>query len=146
MVNHIMNVAVGTFVGRALREKVRITGLKAVRAYIDGVGKVRTGVMLMAVLTLVIALVVAGVVLVVSAILAMLPISPAALSWIALISGCVLMLFGGLTLAYLFNQKRWLEQSRAYELIDAFTDPDFRATSVPRNMAAALKREPVSAV
>ncbi len=140
--NHLMNIAVGTFVGRAFREEIRNRGLKALRAYIEGVGKVRTGAMLMTGLISVVALLVAGVILVFSAIVAMLPLTPAAMSWIALISGAILMFIGIMTLSYLFSQKRWLKQSRSTELIETFTDPDFRATSVPKNLAAALKRQP----
>lgn len=142
MMNSVLNFAVGLALKRTVREQVRLSGIKAVRAYINAVGKVRIGAMAFVGLVAAISLVVAGLVLTVGALIAMIPMSESALRITSLAIGALLLVVGGAAFAMAFNQRRWLEVSRSYELMDAVIEPVPSALSVPKNLVRAIKREP----
>lgn len=89
-----------------------------------------------------VSLFVAGIVLTVGALIAMIPMSEAALRWTTLVIGLVLVLIGGVAFGFAFSQRRWLEVSRSYELMGALIDPVPSALSVAKNLVRAVKREP----
>lgn len=142
MLNSVLNFAVGLALKRTVREQVRLNGIKAVRAYVSAVGKIRVGAMALVGLIAAISLFIAGLVLTVGALVAMIPMSESALRMTTLVIGALLVTAGGVGLVMAFSQRRWLHVSRAYELMEAVVEPVPSALSVPKNLVRALKREP----
>ena len=142
MMTKLLNLAVGFLLRRVVREEVRVQSLKAVRAYVATIANVRLGVMAMAALIGIIAMLVAGVILVVGSLLALFDVSEEALAWIQLAAGLLFTSFGVVTLAILFNQKRWLQLSKSYDLMDAVIEPVPTVASIPKNFVRAFKGEP----
>jgi hypothetical protein len=91
-----------------------------------------------------IALFVAGIVLTIGAILWLMPLEAETRIWTALIVGLILMIIGAVVLAMLFSQRRWLELSRSYDLMDAVIEPVPTAASVPKNFIRAFKGQPTA--
>lgn len=131
------------FVKRIFAEEIRLGGLKAVRAYIKAVSFARLGAMGFVGAIAAVSLIMTGFVLLIGGLLAVLGVSGAALAWVALIVGLVLTGAGVAGAILGFSEKRWLELSRSYELMDAVIEPVPTAKAVPKNMVAAFKGEPM---
>lgn len=123
MINAFVEMTADIFVGRFLKNKVRRGSIRAVKGYIQGVRFLRLGIMGLFGLGAFASVLVAGIILVVLGIVGLLPISSLAMAITVLVIGVVLACGSGLGSYFLFSQKRWLEASRSYELIDAALAP-----------------------
>jgi len=123
-----------------VREEARLQGLRAVRQYISAIAKLRLGLMALFGLIALIALTVGGVLMITVGVISLLPVEPRTQSWSAIVIGAVLLLVGIFVYRYLFLQRRWLEMSRSYELMDVVIHPSESATEVPVRMARALRK------
>ncbi len=146
MLDKYIKLIAQVMVKRVLAEEVRMGGLKAVRAYIRGIGYLRIGIAGLVGLITCLALFVSGTVLAVSGLLGILGVSFETMSWIAFAVGILLTLAGVIILAIAFQEKRWLELSKSYELMDAVIEPVPSAKAVPQNMVNAFKGEPMEHV
>lgn len=121
--NRIMNMMFGAFVGRFLKEKIRRGSIQALKGYLQAIKVVRLGLLGLFGLGAVAAVLVSGIVLTIVGIVALLPISTTAMAITVLVIGLLFALGSGIGLMMGFSQKRWLEMSKSYELMDAVLAP-----------------------
>lgn len=140
--NKYIRYAISLIVKPILAEEVRIKGLQAVKGYLHAVSVARTGAMGAVGGIAALALLVCGFVLFVGGLLSIIGVSSKALSWIALGVGAFLTIAAIVGFFFAFNQRRWLEYSKSYDLMDALIDPVPSPQAVPKNMVAAVKGEP----
>ena len=141
-----MQYAISLVAKPILAEHARLNGLKAVRLYIATIGKVRIGAMAAVGGIAALSLLVCGFVLFIGGLLAVLGVSGQALAWTALIIGAILTIAAIAGYFIGFSERRWLEASRSYELMNALVDPVPSPKAVPKNIAAAFKGEPTEHV
>jgi len=108
---------------RFFQAKVRRGSLQAVRGYIKAVEYVRLGLMGLAALGATAALLVSGVILLLMGLLALVPMEPTTFAVLTSGIGIVFILIAGIMMAIVFSQKRWLEMSRSYDLLDVALSP-----------------------
>lgn len=118
MSERILHMALTFVFKRIMRHELRHRGIRAVRAYVQAIAKVRAGTMAIVGVIACVALSVVGFTLFLGAILWMLPVTAVAMAWIVLLIGLIFTAPGVAVLYYLFSQRRWLEVSRTYELMD----------------------------
>jgi hypothetical protein len=123
MVNRFMNMAFGAIVGQMLKHKIREGSIKAVKGYIEVVKYARLGVLGLFGLGAVAALLISGIVLMVIGVVGLLPIEATTAAIVLLVVGALLTLLVGVGLYMAFQQSRWLEVSRSYELMDTVLAP-----------------------
>jgi hypothetical protein len=139
MVNRLMNMMFGAFIGRFLKDRIRRGSIQAVKGYLHAVRALRMGLMGLFGIGVVSAVLVSGIVLVIVGIIGLLPITTTAMSASILIIGLVLSVATSIGLIMAFNQKRWLKMSKSYELMDAVLTP--WSGVLPPNPAEVIKRE-----
>lgn len=108
---------------RFFETKVRRGSLQAVRGYIKAVEYVRLGLIGLVALGATAALLVSGVILLLMGLLALAPLEPTTLAVLTSGIGIVFILIAGIMMAIVFSQKRWLEMSRSYDLLDIALSP-----------------------
>lgn len=123
MVNRIMNMALGAVIGQLLKQRIRNGSIQAVKGYIQLVKAVRTVAIALVAIGAAAAVIVAGVLLTVVGLVGLLPVDPNTVAIIILCIGLVMTLVAGIGVYGFFNEKRWLEMSKAYELMDAALAP-----------------------
>lgn len=127
---------------RFFESRVRRGSLQAVRGYIKAVEYVRFGLMGLVALGATAALFVAGIILLVMGLLSLAPLEATTLAVLTSGIGIVLMLIAGVVMAMVFSQKRWLEMSKSYDLLDVALSPWPNAIPPnPLNVIRSHKRE-----
>ena len=112
-----------TLISRFFRDKIRRGSIRAVKLYIQTVNVVRMSSMALFAAAMLGAVLVAGIVLVVVGIVGLLPIEPWAMAATVLGVGVLLTVVSAVIVSQIFSQKRWLEASNSYELMDAALGP-----------------------
>lgn len=123
MLNRYLNMAFGAVIGHFLKDKIRRGSIKAVKAYIQIVSFLRLGLLGIFGLGVAAAVLVSGIVLVVVGIIGLLPIEATSAAVSILVIGLLFSIGAGIGLIMLFSQKRWLEMSKSYELMDSVLAP-----------------------
>jgi hypothetical protein len=123
MLNRIMNMALGAVIGQLLKQKIRNSSIQAVKSYIQLVKGARAIAMALVAIGAVAAVIVAGIMLTVVGLVGLLPVDPNTVAIIILCIGLVMTLAAGIAVYGFFNEKRWLEMSKAYDLMDAALAP-----------------------
>lgn len=119
ILRRIANYALSALFARELRRQLRLGSVKAVKAYVGLVGKVRLGALMVFAMALAASAMFAGLCMVVAGAVWWIAAGSA---WppIALFStGGVLLIATGAGAAIAFSQKRWLEMSGANRMIEA---------------------------
>lgn len=120
------------------RDKIRHGSIQTVKFYIKSVRFARLGLVGLIGLGAISALFVAGVVLTIVGIIGVLPLEPATRAIMVLVIGVLLTAIVGIGLALTLSQKRWLELSKSYELMDAALAP--WPGPLPPNPAEVIRR------
>lgn len=123
MINRFMNMAFGAFIRHFLQQKVRKGSIQAVKYYITAVKFVRFGIMGLFGLGVAASILVSGIVLMIVGIVGLLPIEAQSVAITVLVIGLVLALLSAFAMLILFSQRRWLEMSKSYEMMDAALAP-----------------------
>ncbi len=123
---------------RFFEAKIRRGSLQAVRGYLRAVEFARLGLMGLVALGATAALFVSGVILLVMGLLALAPLEPTTFAVLTSGIGILLMLAAGIAMAIVFSQKRWLEMSKSYELMEVALGP--WPGAVPPNPLKAVRR------
>lgn len=123
MLNRLLNMAIDAFLTQVLEPRIREGSIKAVKGYITAVKGVRLGLLALFALGLAGAVLVSGIVLTVVGLVGLMPIDVNAMAVSILVIGVLLSLIAGIGIAMVFNQRRWLEMSKSYELMDAVLSP-----------------------
>jgi hypothetical protein len=139
MINRLMNMMFGAFIGRFLKDKVQRGSIMAVKGYLQAVRVARLSLMGLFGVGAVSSLLVCGVVLVIVGIVGLLPITATAMSVTILVIGLLLSLSTAIGLIIAFNEKRWLKMSKSYELMDSVLTP--WSGVLPPNPMEVVKRE-----
>ena len=121
--NRILTLALMNIYSRFFKDKVRRGSIRAVKTYVQTVGAVRLGLLGLFVLATAAALLVSGILLAIFGLMALAPIEPMAFAITILIIGILLAAISAVTLVMVFSQKRWLEVSKSYELMEAALAP-----------------------
>lgn len=121
--NRIFGFAFGTLVRQILKERIRRGSIEAVKAYITMVKSVRMAFLGLLALGMTASILVTGLVLAVVGLLGLLPLEARTVSWTLLVLGVLLAVLSGVGLGILFSQRRWLEVSKSYDLMDAALAP-----------------------
>lgn len=106
-----------------LAPRIKRGSITAVKGYVTGVKFARLAAMGLFGLGVCTALFVVGLFLAVFGFLGLMPITPEAVAWSALIVGVLLFTVSGIGALVAFRQRRWLEISKSYELMDAVISP-----------------------
>lgn len=130
---------------RFFQAKVRRGSLKAVRGYVKSVEMVRLGLIGLVALGAAAAIFIVGIVLAVTGFMALAPVDPRAMALTALIVGVLLAAIAGVIMVLVFNQKRWLRLSRAYDLMEAALAP-WPGSVPPNPLHIIKKRQHLSAI
>ena len=123
MINRLMNTAFGAIIHQLIKGKVRNGSIQAVKGYIQAVKFARLALMGLFGVGAAAAILVAGIFLMITGIIGLLPIDPNTVAMIILAMGGVLTLISVIGFFLVFSQKRWLEMSKSYELMDAALAP-----------------------
>ncbi|HVK62021.1 MAG TPA: phage holin family protein [Bdellovibrionales bacterium] len=137
MKNSLIQVALRSLIAPILEKPVRSGSLKAVKAYVQTVQVARMALMGLFGVGAFMAILVAGIFFLIFGGVGMLPIEPRTMAMIMLITGAVLAVVGGIALAMILSQRRWLEMSRSYDLMEAALAP--WPNSVPPDPRDVLK-------
>ncbi len=143
MLERFMNTAFGALIGQMVKERIRRGSIQAVKGYIQGVNVARYALMGLFGIGAVSAILVTGLLLVIIGIVGLLPIEATSMAITLLVIGLVLALVSGIGLIIAFNQKRWLEMSKSYELMDAVLAP-WPGVLPPNPMEVVKGHKPVS--
>jgi hypothetical protein len=125
------NLAIMTLISRFFRDQIRSGSIRAVKLYIQTVNVLRVSALALFAAGLVGSLLVAGIVLIVVGIVGLLPIEPWAMATALIVIGAVLAIGTGIMISQTFSEKRWLEASNSYELMEAALGP--WETALPPN-------------
>ena len=123
MFNRILTMALSAVLGQVIEQRVRKGSIVAVKNYIQLVRVARMATLGLVGLSIAASVLVAGILLVVVGIVGLLPIEPNTVAIILLSVGAVLTLIAAIGFGFAFNEKRWLEISKAYELMDVALGP-----------------------
>ena len=123
MLNRILSMALSAVLGQVIEQRVRKGSIAAVKNYIQLVRLARMATLGLVGLSVAAAVLVAGILLVVVGIVGLLPIEPNTVAIILLSVGALLTLIAAIGFGFAFNEKRWLEVSKAYELMDVALGP-----------------------
>jgi hypothetical protein len=123
----IMNEVVTPF----LEPRIKKTSLKAVKGYVTSVQVARKIAITSYGISAVVAAGVAGIILMIVAIIGLLPIEPQAALIAMLVLGAVLTLAAAILTRIGFNEAAWLEKSKANDMMAAAMNPWPTAYSVP---------------
>ena len=123
MFNRIMSMALSAVLGQVIEQRVRKGSIVAVKNYIQLVRIARMATLGLVGLSVAAAILVAGILLVVVGIVGLLPIEPNTVAIILLSIGGLLTLVAAAGFGFAFSEKRWLEVSKAYELMDVALGP-----------------------
>ena len=123
MLNRVVNMAFGAVLGKFVHDQMRKGSIKAVKQYIEIIRVSRMAAMALVGVAAVAAVLVAGIVLMIVGIIGLLPIEPNAVAWSVLGFGVLLTVIAGVGVGLAFSEKRWLEASKAYEMMDLALSP-----------------------
>lgn len=123
MLNRIISYAVEAVLTQVLQQRIRDGSILAVKGYITAIKGLRMAFLGLFGLGVASAVLVVGVALALVGAMALLPIGPTGFAISLLAIGLILSLLAGIGLGLLFSQRRWLEVSRSYELMDAVLQP-----------------------
>lgn len=121
--NRIFGFAFGALVRQVLRERIRRGSIQAVKVYITMVKNARMALLGLLALGATASILVTGIVLAIVGILGLLPLEARTISWTLLVVGALLAIVSGVGLGMIFSQRRWLELSRSYELMETALAP-----------------------
>jgi hypothetical protein len=133
---NMIKMAFEMWVMRAVRKRIRVGGLKALRLYIQFIQQLRIATMTAALAVACVAASVVGVGFIVAGILMALPISVALLPYVFIGFGSFVVLLVAIGLRVVLNEQRWLEKSQAYALmnkVDLDTYPPLSMTLANQN-------------
>ena len=123
MLDRLMNMALGAVIGQLLKQRIRNGSIQAVKGYIQLVKGVRMAAIALVAIGAAAAVIVAGIILTVVGLVGLLPVDPNTVAIIILCIGLVMTVGAGIGVYGFFNEKRWLEMSKAYDLMDAALAP-----------------------
>jgi hypothetical protein len=123
MTEWLVNLIMHTTVGEILKRRIRRGSIHAVRAYIQLVGTTRMILLTVVGFAVAVALMVTGLFMSLVGLLELLQISPQVVAITQLSLGLVLAGGVGIYLFVMFKEKRWLEQSQSYAMMDAVLQP-----------------------
>lgn len=121
--NRLFNSAFGAVISQLVKQKIREGSIKAVKAYITVVKNVRFAVMGVAALAALSSILVTGAVLAIVGLIGLIPMELRTFSIVVLVVGLLLAILSGVAFGVLFSQKRWLELSKSYDLMNAVLTP-----------------------
>jgi hypothetical protein len=102
---------------------LRAGSIKAVKAYIKTVKAARLAFMGLFGIGAFAAVLISGICLVIAGIVGLLPITAQAVAIILLVIGAIMAIGSSVALTMILNQKRWLQASKSYELMEAVIAP-----------------------
>lgn len=123
MLNRLMRALLFDVYQKYFFRKVRRGSIQAVKGYIQAVRFLRLGLMGILVLACLSALMVTGLLLAIIGTLGLFPISDQARAISILLIGVLLVIIPGIVFLMMFTERRWLEASKSYELMDAVLAP-----------------------
>lgn len=123
MMIRLLNMAFGAVLGQLLKQRIRSGSIQAVKGYIQLVKAMRTLVIGLVVAGGAAGVLIGGILLTVVGLVGLLPVDPNTVAIIVASIGGVLTLVAGIGFYTFFNEKRWLEMSKAYDLMDAALAP-----------------------
>lgn len=121
--NRLFNLAFGAVIQHVVKQKVREGSIKAVKAYISAVKGARLALMGLTALGVTASILVSGIVLMIIGLVGLFTLNANSFAITMLVIGAVLTLLVAIGFALMFSQKRWLELSKSYELMDAVLAP-----------------------
>lgn len=133
----LFNLVFSAIIGHLIKQKIREGSIKIVRAYVAVVKNIRLAALGVFALSAAAAVLVSGLVLVIVGLVSFLPMDASRMPWVILSIGAVLALVSGIGLALVFSQKRWLQMSKSYELMEVVLGP--WPGMLPPNPAEILK-------
>lgn len=139
--NRLLNLALSAIVGDLLKAKVREGSIKALKAYLMAIKGLRFGVMGLVALGVTASILVSGLVLMIIGLVGLFTLNSNSFSISVLVIGALMTLATGIGFALLFSQRRWLELSKSYELMDAVLAP--WPGSLPPNPVDVFKGNPI---
>lgn len=137
--NSLLKMIMGSLIEPWVEPRVRAGSIKAVKAYLQAIKIARYAVMGLFGLGAFAAILVTGILLLIMGVVGLLPVDPRAVAWTATIIGAILTIAALVGAFILFSQRRWLQMSKSYELMDAVLSP--WPSVIPPNPADVLKGE-----
>lgn len=123
MIIRLLNMAFGAVLGHLLKQRIRSGSIQAVKGYIQLIKAARTLVIGLVVAGGAAGVLIGGVLLMVVGLVGLLPVDPNTVAIIILCIGGVITALSAFGFYAFFSEKRWLEMSKAYDLMDAALAP-----------------------
>jgi hypothetical protein len=115
--------AIGQAIQNEIQTRVRRGSIKAVKTYITLIKNIRLATMGVSGLGILSSVLVSGLVLVLIGLISLIPVAAENFPIALLLVGAVLSILAAGTMFIIFSEKRWLEYSKAYEMMDGVMGP-----------------------